>query len=596
MASNSFQIPGLSTLSQTESGQEGSSAQTSQPVVSTEEQAHVAADTEMVVQETPAVVETTESPKVEAVSAADNTAMEVDQPDASAEGTSRANVAESAPSPPSLTVGLEALLGGLDPLPGQAASSTTQQPEAENVNAEMQDVGQEQGQAHPEWEEDSSPYESSSDSSSSDDSDDDDDSDDGKALLNPEEMARILMEAGSDDEGEGRAKGSASASQLRTKNEQPEVIVPKPDVTITPEMKIEELGEIEYIVESSVVIKAKTSGEYRVLDSGSVLFTEDRTVIAALADLIGSVREPRYTALFTNAEDIQSLNLSLGTKIYYTPEHATFVFTEPLKGLRGTDASNLHDEEIGDEEIEFSDDEKEAAHKREQKEKRRARHGGRGGGGSSSRGAPGAAQDASAGSNSLKYDDDDEDGPYRPLSRPSNFGQAAPGTFTHGSTPGQEQPQSGTFRGGRGGRGRGRPHDRGNRGGRGGQRGGSGHSLPPRTQGYTPQPQQQAYPSFPIPPPQVGNQGYPIPPPPPQFFGAAAGGQQPFPFPAWPQNPSSATPVFVPPPPQFQQPAQNAQGNNMYNAAFYAALQAQLQGQNQNGQPQGHWSQQGGSG
>ena len=35
-----------------------------------------------------------------------------------------------------------------------------------------------------------------------------------------------------------------------------------------------------------------------------------------------------------------------------------------LRQFKGSDASNVHDEEPGEDEIEFSDDEQEAAHKR----------------------------------------------------------------------------------------------------------------------------------------------------------------------------------------------------------------------------------------
>ncbi|ORY64818.1 Gar1/Naf1 RNA binding region-domain-containing protein, partial [Pseudomassariella vexata] len=243
--------------------------------------------------------------------------MEIDQLEPIHQAdSSTVDAVDAQPSPPSLTQGLEALLGGLDPLPDETDSAADQ-------NVEMQD-SEEQAQQpeNVEWEEDSSPYASSSDSSSSDDSDDDDDSDDGQPLLNPEEMARILMEAGSDDEGEGKAKDSGAGCQLRTKNEQAEEVIPKPDVTITPEMKVEELGNIEHIVDNTVVIKANTTGEYRVLDAGSVLCNKERTVIAAIADLIGSVREPRYIARFTNEEEMKAFNLSMDTTIYYAPDHA----------------------------------------------------------------------------------------------------------------------------------------------------------------------------------------------------------------------------------------------------------------------------------
>ncbi|KAK9778600.1 putative H/ACA ribonucleoprotein complex non-core subunit NAF1 [Seiridium cardinale] len=600
-----FYIPGLTTLAQPQNTQATPTSTVSAPAPTEDASAAPSNDpNDGLVKSTAQGTTTAQDTQKANTTATDIAAMDVDQDNTKDAGTSAGNI-DNPPSPPSLTQGLEALLGGLDSLPDQTASSTDQTAANGDQNTEMQDAEQGGGQDNPEWEADSSPYESSSDSSSSDDSDDDDDSDNGKGLMNPDEMARILMEAASDDEGEGKAKGSASGGQLRTKNEVPEEVVPKPDVTITPEMKLHQLGEVEHVVENAILIKAYTSGEYQVLDAGSVLCTEDRTVIAALADLIGSVREPRYMARFTNGEEIKTLGIEVGTKIYYANEHATFVFTEPLKGLRGTDASNLNDEEVNDDEMEFSDDEKEMAYKRELKEKRKARQMAKGGG-DASRGGRGGQQGVHLVPASLSYDDED-DGPYRPLSRPSNFGQGAP-AFTHGAP---ESHDGNSYRGGRSdhrGRGRARAHDRGgrgSRGNRGNQRGGSGYSQPPRTQGY-PQPAQQSQqPQQPFPyppPPQFGAaQGYPVPP---QFFGAS-GAQAPaptFPFPSWPQPPQNLPANYVPPPPpQFQQQGQPAQPTNFFNPAMLANLQSQYQGQNQGqnhgGQQPGQWPQhQGGSG
>ncbi|KAH7312992.1 putative H/ACA ribonucleoprotein complex non-core subunit NAF1, partial [Rhexocercosporidium sp. MPI-PUGE-AT-0058] len=230
---------------------------------------------------------------------------------------------------------------------------------------------------HPEWEVDSSPIESSSDDSSSDDSSDDEseEGDNSYKLLSPEEQARILMEGdgGSEDEGGGKAKGAGS--QLRTKNEVPDVVVPKPDVVITAEMPITEVGNVEHIVENVLVIKARTSGENRALESGSVLCLEDRSVIGVVAEILGPVQKPLYSVMFTNAAEITEAGLALGTKVFYSEKHSTFVFTQALKAYKGSDASNLHDEEVGDEEMEFSDDEAEAEHKRRVKQKRIERRG-----------------------------------------------------------------------------------------------------------------------------------------------------------------------------------------------------------------------------
>ncbi|KAL9114037.1 MAG: hypothetical protein Q9227_001809 [Pyrenula ochraceoflavens] len=300
----------------------------------------------------------------------------------------------------------------------------------------------------PEWEVDSSPIESSSDSdtssieSSSGESDEDEDEEDGEkyALLDPEEQARILMQdGGSDDEGGNKKAGQANGVGLRTQNEKVEEIVPKPNLSVTPDMKIEELGAVECIVETTVVIKAKTSGEFRVLDVGSVLCLENRTVIGVVADTIGRTQQPLYTVRFTNDTDITEAGLSkTGTPVYYVEQHSTFVFTQPLRSVKGSDASNFHDEEVGEDEIEFSDDEKEAEYKRHlkhQKQQSKQYHHsetperGRGRGKRGRRGVGRSnlsreflGNDSSM-TGEINYDDVDmgNDDGYTPLQRPSDL-------------------------------------------------------------------------------------------------------------------------------------------------------------------------------
>jgi len=417
---------------------------------------------------------------------------------------------------------------------------------------------------HPEWEVDSSPIESSSDDSSSDDSSDEEseEGDNAYKLLSPEEQARILMEGdgGSDDEGGGKAKGPGT--QLRTKNEVPDVIVPKPDVVITADMPIVEVGNVEHIVENVLVIKAKISGENRALESGSVLCLEDRSVIGVVAEILGPVQKPLYSVMFTNAGEIAEAGLSLGTRVFYSEKHSTFVFTQALKAYKGSDASNLHDEEVGDEEMEFSDDEAEAEHKRRVKQKRIERRGGKLQNGGSGRGGHPLQQQHTPydSTKPISYDDAEEDGPYRPLARPAGFENAV----GHGEAPQEiaytgnyERPNREQFRGrgrggdrGRGDRGRGR--GRGDRGrGRGGyeDRRGGGHSLPPRPQSFS-QPQ-TTYPPAPYQQPPQGrdfSQASASPAAIPNFF---------IPPTAYsPQQPQMAWPQF---PPQFQQAFQNAQ-------------------------------------
>ncbi|KAJ4006759.1 hypothetical protein NW752_010761 [Fusarium irregulare] len=494
---------------------------------------------------------TTEPQPAEAQPApvADSDAMAIDRPE----------------SPPSLTGALEAALGGL--APSQPAQTAQTAPVA---NTEAVPLQNDQGD-NPEWEVDSSPYESSSESSSSDSSDEDSDNE-GYELLGVEETARLLMQAegGSDDEGDRGAKG-ASAAQLRTKNEMPEEVIPKPDVTITPEMKIEELGAIEHIVDNIMLIKAFTPGEYQVLDSGSVICTAERVVIGAIADLIGKVLQPMYTVRFTSDQDIKDLGLEVGQTVYYTADHATFVFTEPLKNMKGSDASNLHDEEVGDDEMEFSDDEKEAEYKKalKQKKKDKWKKG-------TTKGEPHPLRQESRPDGGLNYDDD-EDGPYKPLARPPGYGSGPSTTETY-EPPSGRSFQRGGRRGdsrGRGGRGRGA-----GRGGRGGfNQPRDGYSLPQGGQ----QPAQQAAPA----PAWPGAQ-------PPAQGAAPAMPNFGFQLPGWPQAPAPGNAGAVPPPPPGWPTAQGQQGANnggYVNPAFFAALMSTMQQQQQqNGQSP--WGQQ----
>jgi len=350
--------------------------------------------------------------------------------------------------------------------------------------------------AEAEFEIDSSPYESSSsdistDSSSSDDSEDDNDADDYE-MLSPEEEARRLMAE------DGGVEEKTTADVPRTLNEKPDVVVPKPQVIVTANMKIEELGRVENLVENLAVIKANTSGEYQVLESGSVLCLEDRSVIGAIAETLGRVQQPYYSVRFSNRAAIEEAGVSQNTKVFYVTQHSRTVFTQPLKAYKGSDASNLHDEEVGDDELEFSDDEAEAEHKRQVKLQKRARydakHGHENGVLGVSQPRPGAPKNlpnkssrpSNAAELSLNYDDagEDSDDLYTPLARPSNLhemmnGQDVP-SKSHANRGDNDRGGRGRGRGdrGRGRGGRGRGNDRGGRPDRRGQDSsrGNGHS------------------------------------------------------------------------------------------------------------------------
>ncbi|KAH0537020.1 hypothetical protein FGG08_006155 [Glutinoglossum americanum] len=343
-----------------------------------------------------------------------------------------------------------------------------------------------------EWQFDSSDAKSSSstssdDSGSSDDSEADSEDEDDYQLLGPEEQAKILMQGddGSDNEGGNRKGKSGSSAQLRTRNEIEDAKVAKPDTNITTEMKIEELGEIDKIVGNLVLVKAKVSGEYQVLDSGSLLCFEDRRVMGVVHETLGRVQQPLYSVAFNSAAEIVEDGVTVGTKVFYVEQHSSYVFTQPLKAMKGSDASNLHDEEVGEDEMEFSDDEAEAEHRRRIKlEKQSMRDTKNSGNGLNGRPRPKGGWVETSGNRgvggiqeeNVANQDVDGDDLYTPLTRPTNLhelmgkGEAtlearSAWSSTERGTPGARGRDRG--RGGRVGRaGRG---ERGGRGGRGGE-------------------------------------------------------------------------------------------------------------------------------
>ncbi|KAH8698594.1 Gar1/Naf1 RNA binding region-domain-containing protein [Talaromyces proteolyticus] len=374
----------------------------------------------------------------------------------------------------------------LEPISSAAEPSHLEGQNGNNETGNMMEIeGTENRQTetiekeHPEWEVDSSPYESSTDSStdSSDDSDDEDDED--YPILSAEETARILMQAegGSDDEGEGKP---GAGNQIRSAHEEREEVAPIPDITVSPDMKIVMLGHVETIVENIVLIKASLFNEIQVLEPNSLLCLHDRTVIGVVADTFGRVEEPLYTIRFADPEKIKEFDLTPATPVYYVEGHSTYVFTQTLKNMKGSDASNFHDEEVGEDEIEFSDDEAEAEYKRRLKQKKRERREGqadRGGfGGKGRKDLPGPSRLRQS---ELNYDDEDratEDG-YTPLARPKDYHEM----MGHQEAP-VEGPQSfrgrGNFRGrGRGARGFDRGSGRGGRGRGGWDSSGRGYRL-----------------------------------------------------------------------------------------------------------------------
>jgi H/ACA ribonucleoprotein complex non-core subunit NAF1 len=377
-----------------------------------------------------------------------------------------------------------------EPSAAAAPAEGTPEPTADESKAEFLRIGEaNQGNEEAEWQLDSDASSSSSDSSSSDDSSDDE-ADDGE-LMDPEEMVRLLMAESADDAG---ASGNAKVKTLNEEEEKYE----KPDIKVENETQITQLGKVEAVVDNLILVKATMSGDDKVLESGSALCLRDFTIIGKISEQIGRVEEPRYSVGFNDPAEITTLGIAKDTLIYYVDAHSTFVFTEPLRKQKHTDASNLHDEETND--VEFSDDEAEAEYKRHQKQAKKARQEAKhepeptpvpeqkpiptGPRGHVNKPVSYFSPATEYQGGGLKYsDDEDEDlGMYKPLARPSHFeeivGQGAPLEDRSHVRRGMMRGRGGWGDRGRGFRGRGNFGGRGDFGGGrgdfGGGRGGRG--------------------------------------------------------------------------------------------------------------------------
>ncbi|WWC65621.1 uncharacterized protein I303_108241 [Kwoniella dejecticola CBS 10117] len=112
------------------------------------------------------------------------------------------------------------------------------------------------------------------------------------------------------------------------------------------------------------------------LEEGSVLCWEDGRVLGTVHETFGPLTSPFYTIRLPPPPHPYPSHESLspGTRLYYplNPSYRSFVNMLAVRDPRfkGSDASNLYDEEIGEDEIEWSDDEMEAEAKRRRKQRK----------------------------------------------------------------------------------------------------------------------------------------------------------------------------------------------------------------------------------
>ncbi|KAG1845973.1 Gar1/Naf1 RNA binding region-domain-containing protein [Suillus tomentosus] len=216
---------------------------------------------------------------------------------------------------------------------------------------------------------DSSSDSESSDSDSESDEDETADKAEDKNALNPRKP-QIDVD---DDEESG---ATAVASYVQTKNEIVDTDIVVPSISeVGLEEVLEKVGEVMNIIGNVVIVKglpadsSRTASE-KALDVETLLVFDDRQVLGHVYETFGPTSQPLYQIKFNQSYPLDAEKIRVAREVYHIPHRSNFVFMAYLKKLRGSDASNIHDEEPGEDEMEFSDDEQEAAFKQARKKKR----------------------------------------------------------------------------------------------------------------------------------------------------------------------------------------------------------------------------------
>ena len=211
------------------------------------------------------------------------------------------------------------------------------------------------------------------DSSSLDDSDDDaSDSDSTEEEVGP------VLEKHALDEAEEPGVDDSAPPKTRHEMDEDDIPVPSISQVDTQDLhKLERLGHIHSIVDNVVLVEQDKSAQesesvYDVLDSESLLCMEDGRVLGLVYETFGSVLQPMYTVRFRSNTDIDHEMVAIGRSVYFLPSNSTYVLTRSIR-TKGSDASNMWDEEVAEDEVEYSDDEEEQEAKRRAKKSRSGR-------------------------------------------------------------------------------------------------------------------------------------------------------------------------------------------------------------------------------
>ncbi|KAI6136374.1 Gar1/Naf1 RNA binding region-domain-containing protein [Pisolithus sp. B1] len=191
------------------------------------------------------------------------------------------------------------------------------------------------------------------------------------ATVHPDSPSDSESESSSEEDSD-YAGTTGDIGYVHTKNEVVDTDIAIPEVSeVSPEDSLEKVGEVMSIVGNVVIVKGlladnlKTLSE-RALDAETLLVFDDRKIY----ETFGPTSQPLYQIKFNQKYPVDTEKIRVSREVFHVPRKSKYVFVEQLKKMRGSDASNIHDEEPAEDELEFSDDEQEAVFKQQRKRRR----------------------------------------------------------------------------------------------------------------------------------------------------------------------------------------------------------------------------------
>ena len=131
---------------------------------------------------------------------------------------------------------------------------------------------------------------------------------------------------------------------------------------VSNEDKFEECGIVKNIIENEILMTGINNNVLKVLNLDNIIFLENKKYIGFIDDVIGQIDNPVYAVkIYPNIIEEKIMEkINPGDKLFFCSNKANVINAIELKNKsKGCDASNAFDEEVSEDERDYSDDEEE---------------------------------------------------------------------------------------------------------------------------------------------------------------------------------------------------------------------------------------------